>query len=250
LIGLLPESSPELVLDLGCGTGFFSRHLRETFPQAKVVGLDLAEGMAQHASQHQQADNWLCGDAENLPLKDQCVDIIFSSLAIQWCEDNNALFAEVFRVLKPGGHFVFSTLGPNTLFELRDAWSAVDNYVHVNRFVEKSVIGSAVATSGFSEQALKDGLLEEMIVLEYENLKQLTRELKSLGAHNVNNGRQTGLTGKQRIRGLIDAYEQRRNANNKLPASYQTWYGSLEKPQVIVDSVVKTQTKEQIVNGR
>ena len=245
LIGLLPVVSAELVLDLGCGTGFFSSHLQQAFPRAHIVGLDLAEGMTQYAAKHQQTDSWLCGDAENLPLADECVDIIFSSLAIQWCEDNEALLSEVIRVLKPGGRFIFSTLGPNTLFELRDAWRAVDDYMHVNRFVDQSVIERAVAMSGFCAQTFKDDWSEEVIVLEYDSLKQLTRELKSLGAHNVNSGRHTGLTGKQRMRGFIEAYEQQRNADNKLPATYQAWYGLLQKPQ----SVVELQAGGQIANG-
>ena len=74
---------------------------------------------------------------------------------------------------------------------------------------------------------------------EYQTLKQLTKELKGLGAHNVNSGRQTGLTGKQRVRGLIAAYDQQRNQQGVLPATYQTWYGVLEKPAI--DQAIKQQ---------
>lgn len=227
LISFLPPVPAKVVLDLGCGTGFFAKPLQEAYPDGQVIGLDLAEGMVDHASKHQPGCQWLCGDAENLPMADNSVDIIFSSLAIQWCEDSQALFAEVFRVLKPSGSFVFATLGPNTLHELRRAWHQVDNYVHVNRFTEREVIDTAINSAGFLSAYQT---VEENIVLQYDTLKQLTKELKALGAHNVNSGRPTGLTGKQRIRGLMAAYDQQRNPQGALPATYQAWFGVLEKP--------------------
>ena len=229
LLGFLPPDPAEVVLDLGCGTGFFAKPLQAAYPDSRVIGLDLAEGMVNYASKYQPDNQWLCGDAESLPLADNSVDIIFSSLAIQWCEDNKALFGEVFRVLKPAGHFVFSTLGPNTLHELRQAWHQVDNHVHVNRFVERNIIDDAIASAGFASAYQT---IEENIMLEYGALKQLTRELKALGAHNVNSGRQTGLTGKQRIRGLIAAYDKQRNQRGALPATYQTWFSLLQKPAI------------------
>ncbi len=236
LVNYLPSVPADIVLDLGCGTGYFTESLQATYPQSQVIGLDLAQGMVSHASKHHAGHQWLCGDAENLPLTDNSIDIIFSSLAIQWCEDNKALFSEVFRVLKPAGHFVFATLGPNTLHELRRAWQQVDNFVHVNRFVDRDIIDQAISGAGFSSAYQT---VEENIVLEYGTLKQLTKELKGLGAHNVNSGRQTGLTGKQRVRGLITAYDQQRNEQGALPATYQTWYGVLEKP--IINLSVKQQ---------
>jgi malonyl-CoA O-methyltransferase len=223
----LPETAAEVVLDLGCGTGYFSSQLQAAFPDSAVVGLDMAEGMLTYAAGHQANRHWLCADAERLPLADQSVEVIFSSLAIQWCEDYPALFAEAHRVLKPGGSLVFSTLGPNTLHELRSAWLAVDDYVHVNRFVERGVLAEAVRGSGFTAELV---LQEEVITLEYPSLKDLTRELKGLGAHNVNSGRPSGLTGKRRLQQLIEGYERQRNSRQLLPASYQVWYGCLQKP--------------------
>lgn len=237
------ELPVDIVVDLGCGTGFFASHLRDAYPDCKLIGVDLAEGMVKYAAAHHAADLWLCGDAENIPLADHSVDVIFSSLAVQWCEDNPRLFAEIERVLKPGGSCFFSTLGPNTLGELRAAWKQVDSYVHVNRFAEQAVIDRAINAAGFPgfpeaqsaeyTAASQSGWWEQTIVLEYDQLGQLTRELKALGAHNVNSGRQTGMTGKQRIRQLIAAYEQYRNGADKLPASYQVWYGLLQKPQLL-----------------
>src|SRR5690606_4457107 len=124
------------VIDLGSGTGFFTRQLATRYSSARVTGLDIAEGML-HFSKHQVDDvaiNWLCADAEQLPIADHNVDMIFSSLVIQWCSDLPRLMRELARVLKPGGQLLLATLGPNTLRELKSAWQQVDNYVHVNRF--------------------------------------------------------------------------------------------------------------------
>ena len=225
LLGKLPKKA-DVILDLGCGTGYFSSALKRTFPDGKIFGLDIAEGMLDYAARRRVGSaDWLCGDAEQLPLADESVDLIFSSLSIQWCEDYSALFSEVARVLTPGGRFVFSTLGPKTLWELRQAWQAVDNYVHVNRFCEQALLISAAEQGGFSATVFD----EQFEVLEYARLKDLTRELKHLGAHNVNSGRPKGLTGKKRMQQFIQAYEQQRNAKGKLPATYQVWYGAITK---------------------
>lgn len=230
LIERLPQAAladDDVVLDLGCGTGYFYAALQQRFPRARLVGMDLAEGMVEHAASRHPDGEWLCGDAENMPLPDNSVSLIFSSLTIQWCENERALFAEAFRVLKPGGRMLFSTLGPDTLHELRDAWERVDNRVHVNGFSPWQHLRDSLTGAGFGAQAAPQ---EQVVVLEYDSLRELTRELKSLGAHNVNPGRPTGLTGKTRLKQFVQAYDDSRNAAGKLPATYQVWYGDIEKP--------------------
>ena len=222
LLQKLPPA--ERVLDIGAGTGAITARLAE---QAHVVALDFAEGMLQFARAAHPRKNiqWLCGDAENLPLAPASVDAVFSSLALQWCENLAAALAEIARVLKPGTRAAIATLGPQTLSELRAAWAAVDQHVHVNPFVARDVIDKAIRLAGLSLIAWE----EESVVLEYAELRELTRELKALGAHNVNSGRPTGLTGRDRVRGFQQAYEQQRNVDGKLPATYQVWYLTLEK---------------------
>ncbi|UTW03821.1 malonyl-ACP O-methyltransferase BioC [Amphritea atlantica] len=226
LLSELSPSSAKVVLDLGCGTGYFAPLLTEQLNPQQLVCLDLARGMLEYARQTRVTPNtlWLCGDAESLPLADNSVDLIFSSLAIQWCEDLPALFSEVSRVLKPGGRFLFSTLGPETLYELREAWSTVDRYQHVNRFVSLSSL-QASADSYLREVTLKAA--EE--VLLYDQLRGLTSELKGIGAHNISAGRQSGLTGKARINAFKQAYEAFRRSDGKLPATYQVFYGDYVK---------------------
>lgn len=230
LVEALPDSTVNSMLDLGCGTGHFCHALVERYPQAFCVGLDIAEGMLQFARQQWPAKlsgcDWLAGDAEALPLADACMDLIFSSLALQWCQQPEALFAELARVLRPGGTLLIATLGPGTLRELQQAWQQADQYTHVNRFT---------ALSDLQREALTAGLVlrnchQQHIERDYDQLQTLTRELKSLGAHNVNQGRPKGLTGRQRIRRFKEAYEAARNSRGKLPASYEVIYLHLQKP--------------------
>ena len=224
LMSRLPESAYK-VMDLGCGTGFFTPHLAKHFTDAEMIGLDIAQGMLDHCQQqHGDLAQWICGDAENLPLADNSLDVIFSSLAIQWCHQFPNVLSEALRVLKPGGSFVFSTLGPKTLFELRDAWSHVDNYQHVNRFVPVSDMQQAINEAGYSAT----NVAVEYEIQQYKALKELTTELKKLGAHNLTQGRNTHLTGSQRIKGLLQAYEQHRQ-DGWLPATYEVVYGVLVK---------------------
>src|SRR5262249_54052774 len=130
---------PRVVLDLGSGTGRTTRELKRRFPRATVIALDLAPGMLREAQRHQL--RWprfarVCGDAQRVALKGECVDLVFSSLMLQWCEPLDAAFGEVRRVLRSGGFFAFSTFGPATLSELRSAWAQADGHNHVNHFID------------------------------------------------------------------------------------------------------------------
>lgn len=183
------------------------------------MGLDIAEGMLHYAAQQQTEIAWLCSDAELLPLADNSVDLIFSSLAIQWCNNLPQLMTELARVLKPGGQLYIATLGPHTLHELKSAWQQVDDYVHVNRFQSLHNILSAAQ----SVNLVVDDVKQENRTLYYERLSELTRELKALGAHNVNNGKQAGLTSRARALAFKSAYELSRTAQG-LPATYAVIY--------------------------
>ncbi|MCU1717772.1 malonyl-ACP O-methyltransferase BioC [Pseudomonas sp. 5P_3.1_Bac2] len=211
-------------LDLGCGTGHFSRALAERFPGSRGVAVDIAEGMLRHARPLAGAEYFVAGDAERLPLREQSCDLLFSSLALQWCGDFAAVLREAKRVLRPGGVMAFSSLCVGTLQELRDSWQAVDGLVHVNRFREFARYQQLCAASGLRTHSLE----QQAHALHYADLRSLTHELKALGAHNLNPGRPGGLTGRARMQALLAAYEQFRQPAG-LPATYQVVYGVLVK---------------------
>jgi malonyl-CoA O-methyltransferase len=218
------NTSNSTVLDLGCGTGNFSEPLQQQC-SGDVIGLDLAQGMLNYArKKNANISAWLCADAEALPIADQSLDGIYSSLAVQWCQQPQQLFSEIKRVLKPGAWAAIATLGPATLQELRQSWAAVDDRVHVNQFIDQTELLAAIKTAGFAgvEFECQDELMQ------YQELKQLTRELKNLGANNRNAGLGGGLQSRRDLLAFKECYETYRGKNGaaekNLPASYQVYY--------------------------
>jgi malonyl-CoA O-methyltransferase len=216
-----------LALDLGCGTGYFLRRARSAPGSLAWLGGDLAEGMLGYCRSTQPAlSGHLLGlDAEGLPFASASLQGIYSSLALQWCQNLDQLFAELRRVIRPGGWLAFSTLVDGTLRELKAAWQQVDSYVHVNHFFSDTDWRDAAEGSGL--RALHWQLKTR--VTEYSKLGDLIHELKALGAHNVNTGMASGLTGKRSWQTLSRAYEIHRDGNGKLPASWQVLSGVLTR---------------------
>jgi malonyl-CoA O-methyltransferase len=211
---------PSSILDLGAGTGHASRALKRRYPKALTVAADIAAGMLVRAKAQSR---WLRrfervrADAYSLPFRDGCFDLVFSSLMLQWCDDLDVVFAEIARVLKPGGVLLFSTFGPGTLAELREAWGAsAAPGNHVNHFFDPHALGSALMQAGLSEPVLD----VDRIVAGYPDVLTLMRELKAIGAHNVTKGRARGLTGRRRLAAMTQAYETQRR-DGKLPATYE-----------------------------
>ncbi|MEH3022031.1 MAG: malonyl-ACP O-methyltransferase BioC [Pseudomonas oryzihabitans] len=225
LLARLPPLDPQRWLDLGSGTGHCSRTLARRYPQAEGLALDLAPGMLRHArEQGAGARHYLTADAERLPLRESCCDLIVSSLALQWCPDLSAVLADAGRALRPGGVLAFSSLVEGTLDELRRSWARVDDQVHVNRFRRQAAYTEAAATSGLETLALE----VEPERLHFPDLRALTQHLKAVGAHNLNQGRPQGLTGRQRLAAFTQAYERLREPAG-LPATYQVIHVLLRK---------------------
>lgn len=223
------KHAPTLLLDAGAGTGYGSAQLRARYPDAHLLALDLAESMLQIA--RPKPSLWqrlsraapfdaVCADIDRLPLKTSSVDMVWSSLALQWCNDLNVSFGEFYRVLAPGGLLMFATFGPDTLKELRQAFASVDGYSHVNRFVDMHDIGDVLVSAGFATPVMD----MEYITLTYDDIKPLMQELKAIGAHNVTAGRNQGLMGRTRWQALEAAYEKFRQ-EGRLPATYEVIYG-------------------------
>ena len=211
---------PEVVVDLGAGTGQAAIALKRRYPKARVIAADLAPGMLDQARKRQtllRRFDRMVADAAALPLRDGSVDMIFSSLMLQWCNDPDRVLHECRRVLRAGGVLHLSTLGPDTLIELRKAWQAADpDHAHVNRFTDMHDVGDALVRAGFAEPVLD----VERYTLTYDEVRGLMRDLKDIGAHNVTAGRARGLTGKATLARMLAAYEAFRR-NGKLPATYE-----------------------------
>lgn len=213
---------PANVIDVGCGTGYCTRALKRKFPQARVTGIDLAPAMIREAKKQ---NRWFgrnpvyeTGDAQALALADNSVDLVFSNLAIQWCDPDQVL-TEFNRVLKPGGLLLLSSFGPDTLMELRQAWAAVDAREHVHTFVDMHDLGDAMSRSGFAGPVLDVDRLQ----MAYGSVADILRDLKGIGAQNLAPDRPRGLMGKMHFRLFREAYESM-GEEGKLPVTYEAVY--------------------------
>ncbi|GLQ33276.1 malonyl-ACP O-methyltransferase BioC [Litoribrevibacter albus] len=229
LLSLLKEqqvSVPGPLLDLGTGSGYFLPALKQFQGGDALYAADLSEGMIRFVNEHYQnvLSSSFVADAEQLPLADNSLSYIFSSMAIQWCEDYKRLFKELVRVVKPGGFVAFSTLLPNTLFELKDAWHEVDERNHVNRFLDSDSIIHAMSVHAEIQSAHA-----ERVVAGYPDLKSLLHSIKGIGANTVVEG--SGAMTKGQYVKLVRAYESFRDSSGMLPASYDVFYGVMQVPQ-------------------
>lgn len=240
----LVKISPQVILDAGCGTGAGSHALQKRFAKSQVVSLDFAYPMLQKTRKtgHKAGlvqtlktllggsrQSLLCADIESLPLADASAGLVWSNLAIQWCNDLDAALQEFHRVLQPEGLLMFSTFGPDTLRELRVATSQQDvngnSFTSISRFIDMHDIGDALVRAGFSAPVLD----VERFTLTYDDVKSVMRDLKSIGAHNATDGRARGLLGKGFFAKLESSYEQFRlgskSEGGKLPATFEVVYG-------------------------
>ena len=239
--------APSAILDAGCGTGAALGELAARYPEAQPVGIDLAHGMMSAARGRVLAGSGderslervtgsrmsaparpslICGDILRLPLRAGSMGLVWSNLVLQWVNEPALAFAEFHRVLASGGLLSFTTLGPDTLRELRSAFASADSAVHVHRFVDMHDLGDMLVEAGFADPVMD----LEVLTLTYADSRSLMRELRALGASNAAVSRRRSLTGKQRWARAIAALEKFRR-DDRLPASFEVVYGHAWKPE-------------------
>ena len=220
LMPLLPNRNDLTVVDLGCGTGFFTELLSTRYDQ--VIGIDISAKMLEFTKGNRSDDiRLVAGDAFKMPFQDNSIDCIYSNLVIQWCNPLDEAVKEVFRVLKPGGLFVFSTLVDGTLFELKSSWRQVDDDQHVIDFKTPEQLQH---TLNAKPASLLYHHVDD-VILEYENVMHLAHELKGLGANHLPNKRAKGLAGKDKWKKMMTAYEDFIEPGDVYPATYKLFSG-------------------------
>ncbi|MEO1201807.1 MAG: methyltransferase domain-containing protein [Pseudomonadota bacterium] len=195
-----------VVVDLGAATGAALRPLGKRFPKARVIAVDISGQMARKCRARRRFPRpvpAVQADARRLPFGDASVDVVFSNLMLPWIDDPAAIAAEVGRVLRKDGLFAFSTLGPDSLSVLRDAFAAAgsDAHDHVRGFADMHDIGDALVRAG-----LRDPVLDvDRLDVSYREPARLFADLTAVGARNVFKTRAAGLTGRGRYESLLSA---------------------------------------------
>ena len=227
---------PSLITDLGCRTGYASNQLAARYKSASVIAVDIAHAMVLKARGEKAwwkrhlpiLDNHpikpVCGDLEQLPFVDNCIDLVWSNLALHWY-DLNKSFASIHRILKTEGLFTFTTLGPDSLSELRQVFND-DRYAHVNQFVDMHDIGDALVHAGFADPVMD----MEMLTITFDSFVAMLADLRALGARNRLKGRSEGLLSPRKWAIIERRYEALRKSG-KLPVTIEVIYGHAWKPK-------------------
>jgi malonyl-CoA O-methyltransferase len=218
---VLGDTVPARILDVGSGPGRASGFMKGRWPKSEVVALDIALPMLGQVPRHTRF--WrpvrrVCGEAAALPFAEGSFDLVFSNLCLQWVAELPAALAEFRRVLRPGGMLLFSSFGPDTLLELRQAYLAAgDREPPLSPFAAIQQVGDALVSAGFRNPVLE----RENFALSYPDVLSLLRELRAIGAGDARSGRPRGLGGKGRQARMVAAYETQRDADGRLPSTWE-----------------------------
>ena len=235
--------APQRVLDLGCSRGGSFAGLQSRYPQAGLIGLALvpamlSAGRAQRPGWQRLlglgkgAPQWLAADAAKLPLKTASTALVWSNLLLHWLDDPLPALREMHRVLEVGGLLMFSTLGPDTLKELRSVFA--DGVSHTQRFADMHDLGDMLVECGFADPVMD----QEVLTLTYDDFDAMLEELRAAGSMCAMHDRRRGLTGRVRWQQARTRYEALRR-EGKLPATFEVVYGHAWKPEA-----------KQIADGR
>ena len=223
--------NPRYILDLGCGPGVFSKRLKKYYPDASVIGFDIACGMLLQAKAKQGWwKKWplVAGDMLAMPFTTGLFDLVFTNQVIHWSASLARLMSEISRVMNRDGCLMFSTLGPDTFRELRPISLGVDTHAHANDFVDMHDIGDCLLAEHFIDPVVD----MEVLTAHYSTLPQLLHALKAQGVRNINSARNPGLTGKQSWRCFEQTVSKHRTEQGKYPLTYEVVYGHAWKGEL------------------
>ncbi len=222
LLRCLPSSSVQgQSLEVGCGTGMLSRLFLRRYPAARLLLSDIAHGMSCRIGEDFPQCPVVDADAVALPFASECFDLVLSSSVYQWVDHLPQAFAELQRILRPGGTVVLALFGERTLFELRQSHAeAVGRGLsHSQGFPDSHQLRLAL------EGRFEIESLDESEEIEWHpGVPQLLRALKAIGAQNASRQRPSGLSSRQMMQRMYDCYSRRFEVDGKIPATYEVLY--------------------------
>ena len=177
--------------------------LAERYPHAGVLSCGYLPGA--FVPGRPGENGFVAASPLRLPVANASADLVVSNLALCWYPEVGPLLQEMWRVLRPGGLVAFATFGPETLEELRQSWSAVDNRSHIIDFIDMHDIGDAMVKIGFADVVMD----AERVTVTWSHVGSLFEDLRALGTGNLLPGRPSGLTTPRMLAALADSYPGR-----------------------------------------
>lgn len=242
----LIKTRPAQVLDAGCGEGDDLMALAQTFPDAALLGIDASVAMLQLAReralqsgsrlqsllrrwlarpQPAQVPRLACADFSRLPLAAASADLLWSNLALHWHPQPHRVLQEWARILRVDGLLMFSTFGPDTFAQLRDAYAAIGERAPVLPFVDLHDYGDMMVEAGFADPVMD---MEKMNIT-YSSANALLSDVQSFGGNPLE-ARQPGLKGRRRQQALLQALESQKKADGRISLTIEAVYGHAFKP--------------------
>jgi malonyl-CoA O-methyltransferase len=227
---LPPDITPAAILDIGSGTGALLRDLAVSYPEARLIGVDLAFGMGMIAKERLAGNrrvSFLTADADQLPFAESSFDLVVTTSTFQWLESLETAFRELRRVLRPGGRFCFALFGSRTLFELRESYRmavqragglAVDR---THRFKSVEDVSEALSIAGLDAEYLASEFEEET----HPDVRHLLHSIKRIGAGNAAPIRARGLSERRVMLAMMEIYRRLYGVDDGVPATYEVIYG-------------------------
>ncbi len=228
--------APTAVLDVGCGTGAALDALGERYPRARVLGVDASEAMLCAGLSQRSRLRWqlpflrghkalrVAGEARALPFRSASMGLVWSNLMLHWLDDPRTALREMHRVLEVGGLLMFSTLGPDTLKELRASFS--DAAQHTQGFVDMHDYGDMLIECGYADPVMD----VETLTLTYPTVDDFFRELRQNGGACVLAARRRGLMGRRQWAAMRERYERLRR-DGRVPVTFEVVYGHAWKAE-------------------
>tara|TARA_B100001564_G_C20525373_1_gene617122 strand:- start:36 stop:860 length:825 start_codon:yes stop_codon:yes gene_type:complete len=220
---------PKNILDIGSGTGHLSDMLSKLFPKANIICLDISLNMLQESYKKNSRFKCVQSDAENMPFKENQFDLVVSSFTLHWCYNVEKIFFDTYRILRSKGLFLFTTVGPSTLEELKAAYQSIDDKQHINKFSDMHIYGDLLLKYSFQDPVMD----LEKIIIEYSSLLDVLDSLKKTGANIVLG--QEPLYFKKNIYQKLTANYPVNKDNKRLPVTYEMIYGTAWKDLINSD---------------
>ena len=230
----LIKMTPASIVEIGSGLGDGLLALRKRYPEASLLGVDVAEPLVRHARQRLSppADGFLArlldstvrrrqplaslavADGAQMPLRDYSAELIWSNLCLHWFDDPVSTVAEWHRIIRPDGLLMFSMFGVDTLKELRAGGA------ELMQFHDMHDLGDALVAAGFADPVMDMSIIK----VAFSSADKAIEDLRSMGG-NALLSRRKGLAGREQLRRWRLELSQLRDKDGAIPVTFEIIYG-------------------------